>query len=314
MSSRHDDESKNRSRLRSPPYSLINHSMHSTDDILSLALSSIPNQLNKHRSSTKTIDRSSVSRHRRQHRNDHHHHHHHQQQQQEQQQARIGRVQPRLHSSSSDDRTQANMISPMSSKNSSEIDDTSNRIASHQSCSRKKLIRPSQHISIVPTSSSYSMNQQQPVYDHSSTLRYASNGVLLRPKHQQQQYSTSIIQSSSNDTANKSKRFSLDAAENRSQIYHTVPNYGYLPESNISHSGITNVSSRTSNVYHLPTTRNYYPTNRIDSQSLSKRSTLQYSNDEINRDIPHRTHVSMIRFCRSLSNDVILFLDERFRS
>jgi len=98
-------------------------------------------------------------------------------------QPKILQTQSRTYSSSSTELNQPSIFSPRSSNETSDDDDP-----------RKKYLHNNQ-----------SIHEQQ--IPSSSTLRYASNGVLLRTK---QQNSINILQTSSNDMNKKFKRFSLD--------------------------------------------------------------------------------------------------------
>jgi hypothetical protein len=124
-------------------------------------------------------------------------------------QPKIFRTQSRIYSSSSIELTQpSTTFSTKSSNETSDNDDDS----------RRKSLKTHQSIRESP----------------SPTLRYASNGVLLRTKHhhqqQQQQHSINTLQTPSNDMNKKFKRFSLDQQQtSEPSIYRSsmaiVPNH-----------------------------------------------------------------------------------------
>ena len=104
----------------------------------------------------------------------------------------------------SDEQKQPSILSPRSVNNTSDDDENSNDIHIR----RKRQQIPS-----------------------SSTMKYASNGVLLRTK---QQHSTNILQTSPNDIGKKIKRYSLDQYQQQ------------IPESNIYRSSMAIISSQNS--------------------------------------------------------------------
>ncbi len=122
----------------------------------------------KYRSNTQLNDRSSPS------------HRH---------QPKVIRTHSRTYSSSSTEQTQPSIFSPRSSNETSDNDDEQNNLLL-----RRKYLKSQQT----------SREQQLPP---SPPLKYASNGVLLRPK---QQNPINSLQISSNDTSQQLKRFSLD--------------------------------------------------------------------------------------------------------
>jgi hypothetical protein len=210
------------------------------------------------------------------------------------------RAQSRTYSSSSDEHIQPTAGSPMSSNDTSDDDDP-NSILSHSRLRRKYVKSrlptppPPPPPPPPPLSRQQSLREQQP--PASPTLRYASNGVLLRPKHQhnrhhyqqqQNQHSTSVFHSSSKDMGKKFKRFSLDTVENRWHQHQTVPTNQQVPESNIYRSSMAIVPSLNTNVYGVQINNNL-------SSSSSFKQVQQ--RDEPNNEIQQRpkVHINMFR-------------------
>ena len=297
---RYDENGEIQVRRRSPAL-VQNNGMESVGDV-SFATGGASSsfiaqqQQQKYRSTTQMTDRSSPSRRHRQ----HHSHHH---------QPKLVRAQSRNPSSSSDERVQPSAASPMSSNNTTDDDDDPNSILSHHSRLRRKYLKSSQPVAttILPASlpAPPSLSRQQSLRDQlappSPTLRYASNGVLLRSKHHHQQqqqpyqqHSSSILQSSAKDLGKKLKRFSLDTPENRSHSYQAVPNHALLPEPNIYRSALAIVPSLNADIYGVQV-NNHNPMHNVSSSSLSKQpSSSQYLREESHQESQPRPKVTWI--------------------
>jgi hypothetical protein len=130
----------------------------------------------------------------------------------------------------SDEQKQPSILSPRSVNNISDDDENSNDIHI-----RRKHLSPRQQI------------------PSSSTMKYASNGVLLRTK---QQHSTNILQTSPNDIGKNIKRYSLDQYQQQ------------IPESNIYRSSMAIISSQN-------------PANQ--NVSLSHKQIREESNNDLQR-------------------------------
>ena len=291
-------------RRRSPSI-IQNHHAESIGEIsFAIASSNLMPQHQKYRSTTQLTDRSSTS-------------HRHQQQQQQQQQShhplKIIRAQSRNHSSSSDERIQQPAaISPLSSNDTSDEDDP-NSILSHHSRLRRKYLKSSQTMN-GPTAPS-SLSRQQSMRDQQSpsspVLRYASNGVLLRSKphhyhqfqqQQQQQsipqqiYGNSIFNSSSKDFSKQTKRYSLDAAENRSHNYQNVPHHPQGPESSIYRSAMAIAPSQNNDGYGNQTNNQSNSHHSHHNTSITaalsvKQIPTQHSREESHYEFTNRTKV-----------------------
>lgn len=143
----------------------------------------------------------------------------------------------------------------MSSNDTSDDDDNPNSILSQHSRLRRKYVKTRQGTSPPP---SVSLSRQQSLREQtlppaSPTLRYASNGVMLRSKQHSQQVN---VNNSSKDMAKKLKRFTFDTAENR---WHHQ--YQIVPEANMHRSSMAIVPSLNSNVYGVQTNLTNSPYN-----------------------------------------------------
>ena len=262
---RYDENGEVQVRRRSPILT-VNNGIDSSTDVSFAASSSILHQQQRFRSNTQMTDRSSTSQRQR---------HHHQQ--------KIVRAQSRTHSSSSDERLQPSATSPINSIDTSDDDDP-NSILSHHSRLRRKYVKSRQRTSPPPPPPP--LSRQQSLRDQPSpspTLRYASNGVLLRSKHHhQQQHSNNVFQSSSKDMGKKLKRFTLDTVDNRwHHQYQTVPNNQQTPDLNIYRSSLAIVPSLNANVYGVQINHNL-------PSSLKQQSQQK---DEFSNDLQQRPKV-----------------------
>ncbi|CAF2196064.1 unnamed protein product [Rotaria magnacalcarata] len=259
-----DENGEIQSRRRSPTIPGHNGIDNSTD-VSFVASSSVIHSQTKHRSNTQLTDRSS---------NSHHH----------RPQSKFVRAQSRNHSSSSDERIQITAVSPLSSNNTSDDDDDPNSILSHHSRLRRKYVKSRQPTPPGPQPPSISrqqsfrdQQQQIPLPPTSPSFRCASNGVLLRPKHNQQS-STHIFHKSSKDMGKKLKRFTLDTVENRWHHPYQTSSNQHISESNIYRSSMAIVPNVNTNVYNIQINNN-----NNNSSSLSfKHAQLQQRDESIN--------------------------------
>jgi len=154
-------------------------------------------------------------------------------------QSKFVRAQSRTHSSSSDERTQVAAISQLSSNDTSDDDDDNpNSLLSQHSRLRRKYVKTHQSTPPPPPSLSRQHSlREQTLPSTSPTLRYASNGVLLRPKQQIN------VNNTSKEMGKKLKRFTFDTAENR---WHPHPQV--VPESNIHRPSMAIVPSLNANI------------------------------------------------------------------
>ncbi len=257
-------------RRRSPPF--INNGADSSTEISFGASSSfLPPQ--KYRSNTQLTDRSTTSHH-------HRHHHHHRQ-------PKLVRAQSRTHSSSSDERAQVAAISQISSNDTSDDDDPNSFLSQHSRL-RRKYVKTRQATPPPPPLSRQQSIREPTLPPTSPTLRYASNGVLLRQKHQpqpQQQHTSSIFQTSSKDMGKKPKRFTLDTVENRwHHPYQIVPNNQPTSEANIYRSSMAIVPSLNANVYGVQI-------NPTVNHNFSTTFKQAHSREEIHNDLHQRPKV-----------------------
>lgn len=120
---------------------------------------------------------------------------------------------------------------------------------------RRKYVKTRSPNSPPPPPPSLSRQQSLREQGHispSPSLRCTSTGVILRPKHQQQQqqHSSTGFQSSSKDMGKKLKRFTVDTTDSRwHQQYQMVPNNQQNFDSNIYRSSMGIVPSLNANVY-----------------------------------------------------------------
>jgi hypothetical protein len=270
---RHDENGEILARRRSPTIP-ANNGIDSSTEISFAASSSILHQ-QKFRSNTQMTDRSSTSYR-------HHRHHHHQ--------PKLVRAQSRTHSSSSDERVQAAIISQISSNDTSDDEDP-NSILSYQCRLRRKYVKTRQASPQPPPPPPPLSRQQsfreQPLPPTSPTLRYASNGVLLRSKHhQQQQHPNNVIQTSSKDMGKKLKRFTLDTVDSRwHHQYQLVPNNQQIPESNIYRSSMAIVPSLNAHVYGIQV--NNYNVHHLSSFKQAQQK------DESSHELQQRPKVNI---------------------
>lgn len=211
-------------------------------------------------------------------------------------QSKFVRAQSRNQSESSDERIQISAVSPLSSNDTTDDDDP-NSILSHHSRLRRKYVKsrqrtpPSTQIQVLNRQPSLREQQQQqqqvPLPPTSPSLRCASNGVLLRPKHNQQT-STHMLHKSSKDMGKKLKRFTVDTAENRwHNPYQAALMNQQITEANIYRSSLAIVPNLNANIYNIQMNNN---NNHNNSSSPVKYIQAQLR-DESTSDLQQRPKV-----------------------
>ncbi|CAF2405095.1 unnamed protein product [Rotaria sp. Silwood2] len=228
---------------RPSPLNINNRSIDNLTDISSTASSSINQQI-QYRSNTQLTDRSSA----------------------------LYYHQPKIIRTQSNDE-QLNQFSIFSPRSSNITMDNDNEHDPNNILLSKQYLKNHQ--------SKQSLTRQETLREKqlptSSTLNYASNGVLLRSKQQQQQqHSTNILQTSSTDMDKKFKRYSLD--QHRT-IFNTQQQ---TSESNIYRSSLAFMPSQKTNIY--PSQINNNQNEQIRDEASNELQEQRPMLREINRD------------------------------
>ncbi|CAF0973810.1 unnamed protein product [Rotaria sp. Silwood1] len=262
-----DENNETQIQRRFSPLNINSKSIDHLNDISSAVSSSINQQIQYH-SSTQLTDRSTTSY----------------------------RHQPKLIRTQSSDE-QLNQFSIFSPRSSNITTDYNDLDDSKNILSQKQYLKNPQ--SIPSSTRQEALLEQQ--LSTSSTLNYASNGILLRSK--QQEHSTNILQTLSKKMDKKFKRYSLDQ-------YQTVSNkQQQTSEFNINRSSMAFMPSQKTNIYASQTNNNQNvsmsyqqiqdefnnelqeprPTPREINQDFFRSRTVDYHSPRDTTPIPQRT-------------------------
>ena len=277
LSKRYDGDNDTQLRHRSSTFLPNNHDAESMIDASMTASSLLLAQQPRYRSNTQMSDRLSTS------------HSH-------RPPVKLVRALSRNLSSSSDEQGRSVAASPMSS---SDDESDRNNVLSHHNRLRRKYVKGH------PTSS---MGQAPTV---SPTLRFASNGVPLRPKHPYHQQGQKpdpalLLHRSSKDMERIYKRFSSDAAENRSQQPQPGFSHQQMPEPKNYRSSMAIVPSLNANVCSVQMSNNLTRHLSSSSSSLSKQQATPHYHREKTNDEYRQPPTVAIRWCRSMPRKNLL--------